>query len=185
MPGRGHLPLTVSETARRRFQAVVLPHLDEAYSFAKGFVRNGVDAEDIVQDACLRALAALETQQVEQPRAWLLTIVRNVALTFLTRKNAAATADAEIGDLERQGILQAHEPSPGAEARLIAADENESLRRGLADLPLALRETLTLRAIHGLSYREISTATEAPIGTVMSRLARARSALAALLGENR
>jgi len=177
--------LTASEAARKRFQAVVLPHLDEAYSFAKGFSRNGADAEDIVQDACVRALTALETQQVEQPRAWLLTIVRNVALTFLTRKNAAATADADIGDLERQGILQAHEPSPGTEARLIAADENESLRRGLADLPLALRETLTLRAIHGLSYREISTATEAPIGTVMSRLARARSALTALLEEKK
>jgi RNA polymerase sigma-70 factor (ECF subfamily) len=172
--------LTASETARRRFQAVVLPHLDEAYSFAKGFSRNGADAEDIVQDACLRALAALETQQVEQPRAWLLTIVRNVALTFLTRRKT--TADADIGDLERDGLLQAREPSPDAEARLIAADDTERLRRALADLPLALRETLTLRAIHGLSYRDISTATEAPIGTVMSRLARARSALAAILG---
>jgi len=173
--------LTASEAARKRFQAVVLPHLDEAYSFAKGFSRNGADAEDIVQDACLRALAALETQQVEQPRAWLLTIVRNVALTFLTRKNAAASVDADIGDLERDGLLQAHDPSPDAEARLIAADETESLRRGLADLPLALRETLTLRAIHGLSYRDISTATEAPIGTVMSRLARARAHVKAVL----
>jgi len=173
--------LTASETARRRFQTLVLPHLDEAYSFAKGFSRNGADAEDIVQDACLRALAALETQQVEQPRAWLLTIVRNVALTFLAR-GKPGRVEADIGDLERDGLLQAREPSPDAEARLIAADESESLRRALADLPLALRETLTLRAIHGLSYRDISTATEAPIGTVMSRLARARKALAALLG---
>ena len=173
--------MTASETARRRFQTLVLPHLDEAYSFAKGFSRNGADAEDIVQDACLRALAALETQQVEQPRAWLLTIVRNVALTFLAR-GKPGRVEADIGDLERDGLLQAREPSPDAEARLIAADESESLRRALADLPLALRETLTLRAIHGLSYRDISTATEAPIGTVMSRIARARKALAALLG---
>jgi RNA polymerase sigma-70 factor (ECF subfamily) len=173
--------LTASETARRRFQTLVLPHLDEAYSFAKGFSRNGADAEDIVQDACLRALAALETQQVEQPRAWLLTIVRNVALTFLAR-GKPGRVEADIGDLERDGLLQAREPSPDAEARLIAADDAESLRRALADLPLALRETLTLRAIHGLSYRDISTATEAPIGTVMSRIARARKALAALLG---
>jgi len=173
--------LTASETARRRFQTLVLPHLDEAYSFAKGFLRNVADAEDIVQDACLRALAALETQQVEQPRAWLLTIVRNVALTFLAR-GKPGRVEADIGDLERDGLLQAREPSPDAEARLIAADESESLRRALADLPLALRETLTLRAIHGLSYRDISTATEAPIGTVMSRIARARKALAALLG---
>lgn len=173
--------MTASETARRRFQTLVLPHLDEAYSFAKGFSRNGADAEDIVQDACLRALRALETQQVEQPRAWLLTIVRNVALTFLAR-GKPGRVEADIGDLERDGLLQAREPSPDAEARLIAADDAESLRRALADLPLALRETLTLRAIHGLSYRDISTATEAPIGTVMSRLARARKALAALLG---
>ena len=173
--------MTASETARRRFQTLVLPHLDEAYSFAKGFSRNGADAEDIVQDACLRALAALETQQVEQPRAWLLTIVRNVALTFLAR-GKPGRVEADIGDLERDGLLQAREPSPDAEARLIAADDAESLRRALADLPLALRETLTLRAIHGLSYRDISTATEAPIGTVMSRIARARKALAALLG---
>ena len=173
--------MTASETARRRFQTLVLPHLDEAYSFAKGFSRNGADAEDIVQDACLRALRALETQQVEQPRAWLLTIVRNVALTFLAR-GKPGRVEADIGDLERDGLLQAREPSPDAEARLIAADDAESLRRALADLPLALRETLTLRAIHGLSYRDISTATEAPIGTVMSRIARARKALAALLG---
>jgi RNA polymerase sigma-70 factor (ECF subfamily) len=101
----------------------------------------------------------------------------------LTRRKT--TADADIGDLERDGLLQAREPSPDAEARLIAADDTERLRRALADLPLALRETLTLRAIHGLSYRDISTATEAPIGTVMSRLARARSALAALLEEKK
>ena len=79
--------MTASETARRQFQAIVLPHLDEAYSFAKGLARNGADAEDIVQDACLRALAALETQHVDQPRAWLLTIVRNVAYSFWPAKS--------------------------------------------------------------------------------------------------
>ncbi len=173
--------MTASDLARRRFNAVVLPHLDDAYGFAKALARNGADAEDIVQDACVRALAALETREVEHPRAWLLTIVRNVALTHFTRKKAGL-AEGDIGDLERDGALSAREPSLDAEARLIAADEAETLRRAFADLPLALRETLALRVIHGLSYREISAATDAPIGTVMSRLARARSALAALLG---
>ncbi len=125
---------------------VVLPHLDEAYSLARHLTGNGADAEDIVQDACLRALAALETQQVEQPRAWLLTIVRNVALTFLARRKTPQSP-ADIGDLERDGRLAAADPGPDAEARLIAADDGAALRRALADLPLALRETLLMRTI--------------------------------------
>jgi RNA polymerase sigma-70 factor (ECF subfamily) len=171
--------MTASDLARRRFNAVVLPHLDHAYSFAKGLARHGADAEDIVQDACVRALAALETREVEHPRAWLLTIARNVALTHLARKKATR-AEGYIG--ESDSALEAPEPSPNAEAQLIAADESATLRRAFAGLPLALRETLALRVVHGLSYRDISTATDAPIGTVMSRLARARSALAALVG---
>jgi RNA polymerase sigma-70 factor (ECF subfamily) len=173
--------MTASDLARRRFKAVVLPHLDDAHGFAKALARNGADAEDSVQDACVRALAALETREVEHPRAWLLTIVRNVALTHLARKNTGQ-AEGDIGDLERDGVVSAPEPSPDAEAQLLAADESETLRRAFAGLPLALRETLALRVVHGLSYRDISAATDAPIGTVMSRLARARSGLAALLG---
>jgi RNA polymerase sigma-70 factor (ECF subfamily) len=170
--------MTASDLARRRFNAVVLPHLNDAYSFAKGLARNGADAEDIVQDACVRALAALETREVENSRAWLLTIVRNVALTHFARSKTAR-AEGDIGDSD--GALSAREPSPDAEAQLIAADEAETLRRAFAGLPLPLRETLALRVVHGLSYRDISAATDAPIGTVMSRLARARSALAELL----
>lgn len=172
--------MTASETARRRFNAVVLPHLDAAYSLAKALAGNGADAEDIVQDACLRALAALESQEVEKPRAWLLTITRNVAFSFLARRGPQSPAD--VNDLERDGMLATPEPGPDAEARLIAADEGAALRAALAALPLALRETVLMRAIHGLSYRDIAAATEAPIGTVMSRLARARAALAQVLG---
>jgi RNA polymerase sigma-70 factor (ECF subfamily) len=174
--------VTASETARRRFNAVVLPHLDEAYSLAKFLCGNGADAEDIVQDACLRALAALEAQAVEQPRAWLLTIVRNVALSFLARKNPRRRQDGDIGDLERDGLIQADDPAPDAEARMIAADEGAILRGAIAGLPQALRETLLMRVLNGLSYREIAAATESPIGTVMSRLARARAALVTILG---
>ena len=173
--------MTASDLARRRFNAVALPQLDAAYSLAKSLAGNGADAEDIVQEACLRALAALETQQVEKPRAWMLTITRNVALTFLARRAPQSAAD--IGDLEREGRLSAAEPGPDAEAQLIAADEGEALRGALAALPLALRETLLMRTVHGLSYRDIAAATEAPVGTVMSRLARARAALTQILGE--
>lgn len=172
--------MTASETARRRFQTVVLPHLDEAYSFAKGLARNGADAEDIVQDACLRALAALETQHVEQPRAWLLTIVRNVAYSFFARKNPQILAETDVDEL-----VQAREPAPDAEALVIAAEDDERLRQALADLPLALRETLLMRTVNGLSYRDIAAATQAPIGTVMSRLARARKTLASIMGGDR
>lgn len=175
--------MTASEMARRRFNAIALPHLDAAFSLAKAVAGNGADAEDIVQEACLRALAALETQQVEKPRAWMLTITRNVARTFLARR--APESPGDIADLERDGLLGALEPGPDAEARLIAADEGAALRGALAKLPLALRETLLMRTVHGLSYRDIAAATEAPVGTVMSRLARARAALAQVLGDRK
>jgi RNA polymerase sigma-70 factor (ECF subfamily) len=174
--------LTASETARRRFNAMVPPHLDDAYSLAKFLSGNGADAEDIVQDACLRALAALETQSIERPRAWLLTIVRHVALSFLAQKNPRRRLEGDIGELEREGLVQPGDPAPDAEARMIAADDGAMLRSAIAGLPMPLREALVMRTLSGLSYREIAAATDAPIGTVMSRLARARSALATLLG---
>jgi RNA polymerase sigma-70 factor (ECF subfamily) len=168
--------LTASETARRRFNANVLPHLDDAYSLARYLAGNGADAEDIVQDACMRALAALETQTVEHPRAWLLTIVRNVAFRFLARKNPEKIrVNDEVADLAR-------DPAPDAETQMIAADEGARLRDAIAGLPVVLREALLMRTLNGLSYRDIAQATDAPIGTVMSRLARARAALAGFLG---
>jgi RNA polymerase sigma-70 factor (ECF subfamily) len=162
---------------------MVLPHLDDAYALARFLCGNGADAEDIVQDACLRALAALETQSVERPRAWLLTIVRHVTWSLLARKNPRQRLEGDIGDLENEGLLRAGDPAPDAEAKMIAADEGAMLRRAIAGLPPALRETLLMRVVNGLSYREIAAATDAPIGTVMSRLARARAALATIWGD--
>jgi RNA polymerase sigma-70 factor (ECF subfamily) len=175
--------VTASDLARRRFGAIALPHLDAAYSLAKALAGNGADAEDIVQEACLRALAALETQQVEKPRPWMLAITRNVALTFLARRAPLSTAD--VADLEREGRLKACAPDVDAETRLIAADEGAALRGALAELAPPLRETLLMRTVHGLSYRDIAEATSAPVGTVMSRLARARAALMQVLGEKK
>lgn len=173
--------MTASDLARRRFNAVVLPHLDAAYALAKALTRNGADAEDVVQEACLRALKALERQEVDKPRAWLLTLTRNAALSFLARRVPPA---ADLDQLEREGGLADRAIAAEAEERLIAADRGAALRAALADLPLSLRETLLMRAIHGLSYRDIAAVTAAPIGTVMSRLARARAALAQILGDN-
>jgi len=168
------------ESAKRRFRDVVLPHLDGAYSLAKWLSASSADAEDIVQEAALRALAALEATTPLRPRAWWLSVVRNTALTWMKRNRPNRLA--YVGDLDDLDALDVGEGPPDPEALLIKRDEGERVRRAIAALPSPLRETLVLREIDDLDYREIAAATEAPIGTVMSRLARARSALARMLG---
>jgi RNA polymerase sigma-70 factor (ECF subfamily) len=174
--------LAASELARRRFHAVAPPHLDAAYALARALTGNGADAEDVVQDACIRALAALETREIEHPRAWFLTLTRNCALTFLRRRRPEAFSE-DVEEMERAGGLALCDLSPNAEQSAIASDEAARVKTCFAALPLVLREALALRVLHGLAYREIAATLEAPIGTVMSRLARARAGLAACMGE--
>jgi RNA polymerase sigma factor (sigma-70 family) len=166
------------EAAQRRFREIVLPHLDDAYRLAKWLAGNGADAEDIVQEAALRALAALEATVPLKARAWWLAVVRNAALSWMLRHRPRAMA--RIGDDD--DALEIADSGPDPEAALIARDEGERVRRAIASLPSPLRETLVLREIEELDYREIAAATEAPIGTVMSRLSRARAALTKILG---
>jgi RNA polymerase sigma-70 factor (ECF subfamily) len=166
-----------TEAARRRFREVVPPHLDAAYALAKWMSGNAADAEDIVQEAALRALAALESTAPLKPRAWWLAVVRNTALTWMARQRPKALSFVE--DLEALG---AEDQGPDPEAALISADEATRVRDAIAALPSPLRETLVLREIEDMDYREIAQATQAPIGTVMSRLSRARAALAKRLG---
>lgn len=163
-----------SDVARRRFREIVAPNLDAAYRLAKWLMRDGADAEDVVQDAALRALAALSGAEPLKPRAWWLSVVRNTALTALARRKGRAFVDLDE---------ETPEDAPDPEAGLIARDEGARVRAAIASLPLALRETLVLREIEDLDYRAIAEATESPIGTVMSRLARARAALAQKLGK--
>ena len=158
------------EAAKRRFREIVLPHLDDAYRLAKWLAGNGADAEDIVQEAALRALAALESTTPLKPRAWWLAIVRNAALSWIARRRPTTELDDALA-----------EPGPDPEAALIARDEGLRLSRAMESLPASLRETLALREIEELNYREIAAATQAPLGTVMSRLARARAALTKIL----
>ncbi len=166
-----------SERVRRLFLDIVAPHLDDAYALAKSLAGEARDAEDIVQDAAIRALAALERTLVASPRAWWLGIVRNTALTFLARQRPGRLAF--VGDLDDLDALSRADPdAETAETRLIGMQEGERVRRAVAALPSPLRETLILREINGLNYREIAVATNAPIGTVMSRLSRARAAIA-------
>lgn len=172
----------VSELGRRRFTEMVLPHLDDAYGLARWLTGNRADAEDIVQDACMRALASLETATIQQPRAWLLTIVRNTAFTWLAKnrpKTVLLTDDEQVLEVAAAKLASA---SPNPEEALITAADQAALKSAIEALPHLFREVIVMRDINGLSYREIAAAISAPQGTVMSRLARARALLIDGLG---
>jgi RNA polymerase sigma factor (sigma-70 family) len=170
-----------TDSARRRFNEVVLPHLDDAYGLARWLTGNRTDAEDVVQDACMRALASLETAVVERPRAWVLTIVRNTTFTWLAKNRPKALV--LIGDPQLLEAATAHRDSaPDPEEALIAAADESALKSAIQALPHIFREVIVMRDINGMSYREIAAAIGAPQGTVMSRLARARAQLVDKLG---
>jgi RNA polymerase sigma factor (sigma-70 family) len=168
--------------AEQRFREIVPPLLDDAYSLAKWLCQNPTDAEDIVQDAALRALQALSTVSVDRPKPWFLALVRNAAMTFMARNRRKTVAYAgDLTDLDTLDLRQGDDASPNPEQELIALEDSERLRQAIASLPSPFLETLVMRDINGLSYREIAEATETPIGTVMSRLTRARAMLAKTL----
>lgn len=167
-----------------RFTSVVLPHLTDAYALARWLTGNRVDAQDVVQEACLRAYRAIGTFGAGNARAWVLTIVRHTAYTWL-RKNRSASL-VMVDDLEAVERAQAVPGEPDVatpETQLIAKADAARLEAAIAALPAPFRETLVLRDVQGLDYREIAEVTEVPIGTVMSRLARARRRLIATIGK--
>ena len=168
---------------RQRFSEVVLPHLDDALSLARWLTGNLTDAEDVVQEACIRAYGAIATAR-SNPRAWLLAIVRNTAFTWLAKNRPKSVVVTEDDELFERAGLEMIDPSQATtpEAVLIAKIDAEQLHRAIAALPLAYREALVLREIEGLSYQEISSVMSVPIGTVMSRLARARNLLIQRIG---
>jgi RNA polymerase sigma-70 factor, ECF subfamily len=168
--------------AERRFREIVPPLLDDAYTLAKWLSQSPTDAEDIVQDAALRALSALSTVSVDRPKPWFLAIVRNAAMTFIARNQRKILAYAgDMADLEALDAREGCDAAPNPEQELIAIQDGERLRQAIASLPSPFLETLVMRDVNGLSYREIAEATETPVGTVMSRLARARATLAKTL----
>ncbi len=169
----------VGPLAAERFRALVPPLLDDAYSLARWLCRDADDAQDVVQEAALRALRALETTSVERPKPWFLAIVRNAAITWMARRrNRNLTFAGGLDDLEP---LAPADPGPDPEALLIAAEDGARLRQAMAALPPPLLEILVMREVNDLSYRDIAEAAGLPIGTVMSRLARARGALARMM----
>jgi len=159
-----------------RFERVVLPHLDDAYTLARYLLRDQHDAQDAVQDAVLRALRYFETYREGDARAWLLAIVRNCCLTRHRRAQAERASLSFVEDVD-----VAHD-GRATDARAIEQSERAVLQRALAALPDEFREVIVLREVQGLSYREISDVVGVPIGTVMSRLARGRRRLASALG---
>jgi RNA polymerase sigma factor (sigma-70 family) len=162
-----------SETARRLFAEHVLPHLDDVMSLARWLTGNATDAEDVTQETCMRALKALERGPADNTRAWLLAVTRNTAFTWLARnrpKSLVLTAEPEIDESSAE-----IDSAPRADAALVAAADAATLEAALAELPAPFREALVMREINGLTYRDIAAATGVPIGTVMSRLARARN----------
>lgn len=153
-----------------RFEQLVLPHLDSALNLARWLLRNRADAEDVVQEAMLRAYRFFDKFRGGDARAWLLQIVRNSCYTWF-EKNRSSEAMTEF-DEELH-----HRPEASPEALAAQADERQRLMLALESLPARSREVLVLRELEGCSYKEIAEITGTPIGTVMSSLSRARDRL--------
>jgi RNA polymerase sigma factor (sigma-70 family) len=161
-----------------RFETLMLPHLGAAHGLARHLTGNDADADDVVQDSYLRALrhfAGFRGDGATQSRGWMLTIVRNTAYTWRRRRRPEAEA-AEFDE-----TLHSDAASDGFAAELTRNDSRETLAQALERLPPDLREVIILREIEGLSYKEIGDVVDVPIGTVMSRLSRARQRLQAAL----
>ena len=178
----------MDEARRKRFEQQILPHLPAAYSLARWLMRQGQDAEDAVQDAMIKAYRGFDGFAGEQPAAWLMAIVRNTCFTKLQRRNAGGKV-VVLHDTMRDGsagrFADPPDPAPRADEAMIAAEERRRVRAAIAELPGPFREVLVLREFHDQSYREIADIVGAPVGTVMSRLARARERLAVLLDETK
>ena len=175
--------------ARARFNQLVLPRLDEGYRLARWLTGNPTDAEDAMQEACLRAYRAIEGFAEGNVRAWFLTIVRNTCYSWLQAHRPRAVLSSEVlgpadrTALETGGVMATSPETP--ETALIAKDDADRLSRAVDALPVPFKEALVLRQYHGLSYREIAEISGVPVGTVMSRLARAREQLVSRFGTDR
>jgi RNA polymerase sigma-70 factor (ECF subfamily) len=154
------------------FEQTVLPHLDAAHNLARWLAGNDQDAQDVAQEACLRAFKFLKSFRGDNPRAWLLTIVRNTFYSWLP-KNRPFQPMTEINDEARE----VEDFSVNADILNAQIGSAEAVRKAIAGLPVEFREIVVLREMEGFSYKEISDLAEVPIGTVMSRLARARKQL--------
>ncbi len=160
------------QNIQARFEHAILPHLDAAYNLARWLTRNDQDAEDMVQEAYVRAFTYFAGFHGTNSRAWLLTIVRNTCYTWLHHTQAperTTSFDEALHSRESEAC--------NPEDLLVHSANAQVLREILEELPVEFREVILLRELEGLSYKEIATITDVPVGTVMSRLARARKRL--------
>ncbi len=164
-----------SETGPRQFERLALPHLDAAYNLARWLTRNDSDAEDVVQDAYLRAYKYFAGFRGENFRAWLLAVVRRAAYDWMARNRPAEMVSTP--DIELEAVAGEADDDP--EAALLRKADQKMVNEMIAALPAPFREVIVLRELQELSYKEIAEIAGVPVGTVMSRLARARALLAA------
>jgi RNA polymerase sigma-70 factor (ECF subfamily) len=168
------------EDRARRFRDAALPYLDDVYALARYLMRNSVDAEDAAQECYLRALRHFDSYRGPAMKPWLLTILRNVCNAEFARrgwKETAADHSADEAETEVLPIWQ--EPQSSPETVLLREQDGATIRRLVAELPQPFQEAIVLREVNDLSYQEIAEVAGIPVGTVMSRLARARSMLRA------
>jgi RNA polymerase sigma factor (sigma-70 family) len=171
-----------SHSQVRDFAQVVLPHLDAAHNLARWLIRDCATAEDVVQDAVVRACQYFPSFRGGCERAWLLRIVRNTAYSCIRARRRGSPISLSGGsvasDEAEEAGIDLPDPQPDPETRLAQRQEVAALHRALDELPVSLRECLVLREMEQLSYKAIARITDVPIGTVMSRLSRARQSLA-------
>jgi RNA polymerase sigma factor (sigma-70 family) len=166
------------ESQLARFEQAILPHLDAAYNLARWLTRRDSDAEDVAQEAFLRAFQFFGSFHGSDGRTWLLTIVRNTCYTWM-QKNRASQATTTF-DEEMPGVaVAAHDP----EVVLLRTEDVQLIQDAVYELPAEFREMIVLRELEGLSYREIADIVGIPLGTVMSRLARGRERLQHILAK--
>ena len=166
----------MARVSEDRFEQLILPHLDDAYTLSRYLLRDAHDAQDVVQDAALRAFRYFDSYHGGDPRAWFLAIVRNCCHTATRQHGALRT----ISLSEDHGEVP--QESCATDDAAVGASERAHIERIMAELPIEFREVLVLRELQELSYAQISEVLGVPIGTVMSRLSRARKRVAARLG---
>jgi RNA polymerase sigma factor (sigma-70 family) len=165
-------PIAADPIRMARFERAMLPHLDAAYNLVRWLAGNESDARDVVQESCLRALTFFDGFHGEDGRAWLLAIARNTCYDWLRKHRRHAQLAAPVEEMDLVA-----DPGPDPEALQLRHADRRRVQDGIESLPAEYREVIVLRELEGMSYKQIARVTDAPIGTVMSRLARARKRL--------